>query len=117
MEIYDGASGADPFLLRLDVSFGVRGFGYIEGQNGSVGHEGPAFFGVAVVLARVAEVGPGEGFGIEFGDALVEFASQKVFAIGQNDRWRISDEAPAVGRLLFGPGIFHRIVDCAHVGE
>src|SRR5580692_968584 len=33
VEIYDCASGADPFLFGLDVPFGVRGFGHIVGEH------------------------------------------------------------------------------------
>src|SRR5579872_3636130 len=38
-------------------------------------------------------------------------------AIWQNSRRRISDKAPAVGRALFGPGVFDRIVNRTQVSK
>ena len=88
LQVGNRAPVGDPYLLRRDVALGVRIVEHITRQNGSVGHQRPALFGVPVGLATVYSYGcPLERGRIQVRQVRIQFVPDQEVAIGKNYGW------------------------------
>ncbi len=104
-------------MLQGDVAFRVRIVEHVHREHGTVGHQGPALFGIEVGFAGRVKRRPRHGAGIQVSHLHVELAPNQKMGVGQNEGGRITDVSPSGRRSQGRPCIGDRIVNRAQVGQ